>query len=144
MILVLRTGDEAVLDRVAPDVFDNAIDPRAAAAYLADPRHHIAVAVEDGQVVGFASGVHYFHPDKPSPELFINEVGVSPGYRSRGIGKAVLAALLDEGRALGCSGAWVLTDSDNSVAKRLYTTSGGHGSEGAEVMFDFDFEEPGR
>jgi len=27
----------------------------------------LAVAVEDGRVVGFVSAVHYVHPDKPRP-----------------------------------------------------------------------------
>ena len=76
-IRVLRQGDEAVLANVAPEVFDNPIDPQMTAEFLADPRHHIAVAIDGGVVVGFASGVHYVHPDK-RPELWINEVGVAP------------------------------------------------------------------
>ena len=40
----LGPGDASVLDEVAPDVFDNAIDPRGTAEFLADPRHHLAVA----------------------------------------------------------------------------------------------------
>lgn len=58
----------------------NPIDPTWSAEFLRDPRHHIAVAIEDGVVVGIASGVHYLHPDKP-PELFVNEVGVAPAFR---------------------------------------------------------------
>jgi hypothetical protein len=62
----LRPGDETVLDRVAPGVFDDPIDADGTRRFLADERHHIAVALEGALVVGFASGVHYFHPDKPS------------------------------------------------------------------------------
>ena len=40
----LGPGDASVLDEVAPDVFDNAIDPRGTAEFLADPRHHLGVA----------------------------------------------------------------------------------------------------
>ena len=36
----------------APDVFDNAIDPRWTAEFLADPRDHLAVAIINDQVVG--------------------------------------------------------------------------------------------
>jgi hypothetical protein len=43
-IRILGLEDAAVLDRVAPGVFDNAVDPRWAAEFLADSRHHLAVA----------------------------------------------------------------------------------------------------
>jgi aminoglycoside 6'-N-acetyltransferase I len=59
------------------------------AEFLRDERHHLAVAIEDETVVGFASGVHYVHPDKPA-ELWINEVGVAPSHHRRGIGKPLL------------------------------------------------------
>ena len=76
-IRILGPGDAAALDRVAEGVFDNAVDPRWTAEFLADSRHHLAVAVDDGRVVGMASAVHHVHPDKP-PELWIDEVGVAP------------------------------------------------------------------
>src|SRR5437773_1610012 len=47
-------------------------------------------------VVGFASGVHYIHPDKP-PELWINEVALAPTRRRRGLGTAVLKSLFEVG-----------------------------------------------
>jgi aminoglycoside 6'-N-acetyltransferase I len=136
-IKILRRGDAAVLDNVAPDVFDHAIDPLAAEAFVADARHHIAVAIDAGVVVGFASGTHYFHPDKPVPELFVNEVGVSPDYQRRGVGKATLGALLELGRALGCEQAWVLTDRTNVAAMRLYAGSGGSEATSDPTMFSF-------
>ena len=139
-IRVLGSNDEAVLERVADDVFDHAIDPAAAATFLADPRHHIAVAIDDGWVVGFASGVHYLHPDKPRPELFVNEVGVAESHQRRGIGKAVLSALLAHGKALGCGVAWVLTDRDNVAAMRLYESAGGTEPGHDQVMFSFELD----
>ncbi|HVJ21494.1 MAG TPA: GNAT family N-acetyltransferase [Polyangiaceae bacterium] len=137
---ILAQGDEAVLERVADDVFDDPIDLPAMAEFLADPRHHIAVAIDDGLVVGFASGVHYVHPDKKRPELFVNEVGVADSHQGRGIGKAVLGALLEQGRALGCAVAWVLTDRDNVPAMRLYTSTGGTEPGHDHVMFSFELD----
>jgi ribosomal protein S18 acetylase RimI-like enzyme len=123
-IKVLRRGDESILTRVAPGVFDNPIVSELAAEFLADNRHHIAVAIEDGLVVGFASAVHYVHPDK-RPELWINEVAIAATHRRRGLGKAVLEALLDLGRALNCTEAWVLTDQSNLAAMKFYAALGG-------------------
>jgi len=142
VVRVLDSGDAPVLERVAPEVLDRGIVPRLAAEFLADPRHHIAVAVEDGLVVAFASGVHYVHPDKPA-ELWINEVGVSPAHRRRGLGAAVVGALLDEGRRLGCVNAWVLTDRSNEPAMALYASCGGAAAAGDTVMFEFPLRPSG-
>ena len=123
-IKVLHRGDENVLMNVAPVVFDNPIDTELTKEFLEDPRHHIAVAIDNGLVVGFASGVHYIHPDKP-PELWINEVGLAPTHRRRGLGKAVLKALFEVGRAQNCTVAWVLTYRTNVAAMALYSSVGG-------------------
>jgi len=140
-VRLLGAGDEAVLSRVAPDVFDEPIDPALTREFLSDPRHHIAVAIDDGVVVGFASGVHYIHPDKPA-ELFVNEVAVAPSHHGRGLGKAVMAALLGAGRAHRCSVAWVLTDRSNAAANALYRAAGGaegeEGLSGDMVGYAFD------
>lgn len=124
IVRILGPDEAAVLDHVAPDVFDDAIDPRWTAEFFADPRHHLAVAMDDGQVVGFASGVRYVHPDKP-PELFINEVGVAPTHQGRGLARKLMRTLMDHGRALGCVQAWVGTEHDNTAANRLYASVGG-------------------
>jgi ribosomal protein S18 acetylase RimI-like enzyme len=123
-IRLLTSADKGVLDTVAEGVFDNPVDQALAAEFLADPRHHICVAVEDGLVVGFASAVHYVHPDKPT-ELWINEVGVAPAFQRRGLAKAILQKLLSHARSLGCTEAWVLTDDDNAPARTLYRSAGG-------------------
>ena len=132
---MLGPNDGSVLENIAPEVFDYAIDPRLAAEFLADPRHHLAVALDRGTVVGMASGVHYVHPDK-QPELWINEVGVAPTHQGRGVGRGVVRALCDHGRALGCTEAWVLTDPENTAARRMYAAAGGEESP-LQVMVTF-------
>ena len=123
-IRVLEAGDEALLVNAIPGVFDNPVVPALAREFLADPRHHMVVAVIDGRVVGFASAVHYVHPDKPA-ELWINEVGLAPPFRRRGLGRQLLQRLFRVGTALGCSEAWVLTDRANPGAQALYASVGG-------------------
>lgn len=63
-VRILKPKDAHVLERVALGVFDNRFDPELSAEFLADPRHHLAVAIDDGTVVGMASAVDYVHPDK--------------------------------------------------------------------------------
>ncbi|MGD1027428.1 GNAT family N-acetyltransferase [Candidatus Binatus soli] len=130
-IKVLRPGDDSILMNVAAEVFDNPIDADLTREFLEDPRHHIAVAIDNGLVVGFASAVHYVHPDK-RPELWINEVGLAPSHRRSGLGKAVLKALLEVGRTRNCTLAWVLTDRSNVSAMELYSSVGG--TEGADGL----------
>ncbi len=141
-IRILGSDDEALLARAAADVFDNDIDPAFSAEFLGDPRHHLAVALDAGLVVGFASGVHYVHPDKP-PELWVNEVGVAPSHRRRGLAKQLLRALFARGRELGCREAWVLTSPANGAAVRLYEAAGGVDLADPPVMFTFRLDAAG-
>ena len=136
-IKVLGPQDAGILAALAPDVFDDPIDVGRAREFLADPRHHLAVAVDDGQVVGFVSAVHYLHPDKPHPELWINEVGVAETHRRRGLGTRLLHSVLAVARGLGCAEAWVLTDRANTAAMRLYTAAGSTEAPSDHVMFTF-------
>ena len=138
-VRLLGPGDGAVLERVAADVFDDPVDPSWSGEFLADPRHHLAVAIDGGLVVGMASGVHYVHPDK-APELWVNEVGVAATHRQRGIGKRLLAALFARGRELGCGAAWVLTEIDNGEARALYAAAGGRETTERPVMFEFTLD----
>lgn len=123
-IRVLGRDELAVLDSVAEDVFDHPVERRWAAEFLADPRHHLAIALAGGVVVGMASGVHYVHPDKP-PELWVNEVGVAAPYQNQGVGRRLLRALFARGREVGCGKAWVGTEIGNTAARRLYRAVGG-------------------
>jgi aminoglycoside 6'-N-acetyltransferase I len=135
-IRILGPGDERTLGHVAPGVFDHDVNPALAAEFLNDPRHHLAVALDGGLVVGFASAVDYIHPDKPR-ELWINEVGVAPSHQRQGMGRRLLLAILDVGRGLGCRDAWVLTSPANGPAVRLYESAGGSDMEDAPSMFTF-------
>jgi len=139
-IRVLQRGDAAVLDHTAPDVFDYPIDRRWTSEFFSDPRHHLVVALDDELVVGFASAVHYVHPDKP-PELWINEVGVAPSYQRQGLGRDLLTALLQHGVTLGCVQAWVLTSPSNTAAQRLYGSLGGRAEPEPSVLFEFSLKE---
>lgn len=138
---ILGPGDGGLLERVAPDVFDNPVDARWSEEFLADARHHLAVALAGGRVVGMASGVHYVHPDKP-PELWINEVGVTPAHRRQGIARRLLQALFERAQALGCAQAWVATEVTNGPARRLYAAAGGE--EAGVVVVSFRLGDTSR
>jgi ribosomal protein S18 acetylase RimI-like enzyme len=98
------------------------------------------VAVEDGLVVGFVSAVHYVHPDKPRPELWINEVGVAETHQRRGLATRLLHAVFAVARSLGCTEAWVMTDRANTAAMRLYAAAGSAAAPTDHVMFTFPLD----
>jgi aminoglycoside 6'-N-acetyltransferase I len=141
-IVTLGPGDEGVLNRVAPGVFDGPVSAALVREFLCDARHHLAVALDGDLVVGMASGVHYVHPDKP-PELWINEVGVAPTHRRRGLGRRVVSALLESAGAHGCTQAWVLTEPGNGAARALYRAAGGVETPVAPVMFELPIGKHG-
>lgn len=135
-IRLLLPHERAVLDRVAPGVFDAPVVPRWRDEFLDDSRHHLVVALHGELVVGFVSAVHYVHPDKP-PELWINEVGVAPSHQQQGVGRRLLERVLAHGASLGCVQAWVLTSPTNVAAQRLYASSGGNPAAELSVLFEF-------
>lgn len=139
-IRLLGPGDADLLQRVAPGVFDDPVQPHLTRAFLDDERHHICVACEDGVVVGMVTAVDYVHPDK-APQLWINEIGVAPSCQRRGIGRKLLDAMLEHGRTLGCTEAWLGTEDDNVAARRLYERAGGEPEE--FVLYSFRLQ-PGQ
>jgi len=141
-ILLLGPNDVILLDRLAPEVFDHDVQPDWCADFLADPRHHLVVARADDVVVGMASAVDYIHPDK-APQLFINEVGVSPAYRRQGIGRRLVERLVELATELGCTEAWVLTDAENAPANRLYAAAGADVPPAQSLMYTIQIRRGG-
>lgn len=139
---LVTEANRALLDRVDEDVFDHPVRPEYVSAFLANPASLLAVAVADGAVVGMASGFVYAHPDKPL-QLFVNEVGVAERLHRRGVGAAVLDALLRRGRELGCREAWVATEVDNAAARGLYRAVGGVEDDDRAVVYTYALTDAG-
>jgi aminoglycoside 6'-N-acetyltransferase I len=125
-IEVRRVGasDAAVLTRIADDVFDYAVSPAVLAEYLAAPGHYLVVALDGGEVVGQAAAMLHRHPDERPQELYVDELGVAPSHRRRGIARVLLDELFALARELGCREAWVGTEHDNVAATALYESRG--------------------
>ena len=126
-----------MLVNIAMGVFDDPIVADRTREFLDDPRHHLLVALDNELVVGFVSALHYIHPDKPQPELWINEIGVASTHRERGVAKALLRSLLNLGQSVGCNEAWVLTERSNTAAMALYSAIGGTASTDEPVVFAY-------
>ena len=120
---MLRPGDDGLV-AAASHLFDGPARPDATARFLAEAGHHLLIAYEGGQAVGFVSGVEVTHPDKGT-EMFLYELAVDEPFRRRGIGRALVERLAALARAAGCYGMWVVTDDDNEAARATYEGTGG-------------------
>jgi ribosomal protein S18 acetylase RimI-like enzyme len=139
-IRLLTLQDVAVLDRVAEGVFDRTVERSLAEQYLGTPNNYLVVALESGLVVGIASASARGHPDK-ALQLFVSEVGVCDGMRGRGIGKRLMARLLQLARSIGCRDVWVATEESNAAARAMYTSLRGREDEERAVVYTWRLAE---
>lgn len=121
-IFLAEPHHAALFDTVHEDVFDGPVIPEHLASFLADPKQHIIVAIDAGQMCGICSGMHHHHPDK-APDMWINELSVATPWRRRGIATQMIGALRDLGAALGCREVWVVAD-PTDMAEGFYTSLG--------------------
>jgi ribosomal protein S18 acetylase RimI-like enzyme len=112
-------GDAVLFERIAPDVFDDAVEPTRLSAYLAAPGHIMLVALHEGEIVGQIAAVVHRHLDLPT-ELYIDNLGVTSALQRRGIARRLTTAMFEIGRELGCAEAWVATEPDNVPARAHY------------------------
>ncbi|MCH1556925.1 MAG: GNAT family N-acetyltransferase [Pseudomonadales bacterium] len=138
-LIELSAESCVLLNQVASEVFDFAVDPIQLAAFIEDPRHVMVLAVKDRWVVGMGSAVEYFHPDKP-PQLWINEVGVGVDYRGHRIGVMITEWLIHRAKALECSAVWLATEADNASAERCYQRVQPRPTSSSVVMYDFKID----
>lgn len=117
----LNDATKELLENVAPDVFDHDICPASVEAFVNCPRHVMVLAVDAGQVVGMASGVEYFHPDKPR-QFWVNEVGVTPERQNEGIGRTLVQALISVAEERSCVYAWLGTEQTNAAGNRCFSS----------------------
>lgn len=138
-IVAVEDSNASLLNNLAPDVFDHPILPEQLLSFLADERHFLFVAVEGDRVVGMASAVEYFHPDK-KPQVWLNEVGVTPSYRRRGIGRRLVQAVIDAGRGRGCVHAWLGTAADNTAGQACFGSVPGGERPEAFYLYEWDLD----
>jgi ribosomal protein S18 acetylase RimI-like enzyme len=139
-VMLLTARDLSVLERIEADVFDNPIELQWAAQYLSNPGNLLAVAVQQNVVVGMASAIAYLHPDKPL-QLFINEVGVAERCQKQGVGRRLMDALLERGKLVGCTEAWVATEENNLAARALYGAAKGVQDQARAVVYTWTLEQ---
>jgi len=119
----IRRVSDGVVPEPLDEVFDDTFSPDLLARRAEVDGHLLVVAIADGRTVGQVAGIIQHLAHKPS-ELHLENVGVAPSHRRRGIAAAMVTEALAWGRELGCDEAWVATEVDNDAANELYTSLG--------------------
>lgn len=78
----------------------------------------------DAQPIGMVSGQLVFSTAEGAPSLWVEDLIVAPEHRGRGVGRALLDAVLKWGRAHDATRAQLLVDLDNSSALSFYAHQG--------------------
>lgn len=121
-IFLAEPHHAALFDGVHEDVFDGPVIPESLTSFLADPKQHIIVAIDAGQMCGICSGMHHHHPDR-LPDMWINELSVATPWRRRGIATQMIGALRDLAIALDCREIWVVAE-PTDMAEGFYVSLG--------------------
>jgi GNAT superfamily N-acetyltransferase len=72
------------------------------AFFSSKPRAQVLLAVIDGQAIGLATYFSTFSTYLAKPGIWLDDLYVRGGYRSRGVGKALMAELARIAKGLGC------------------------------------------
>jgi ribosomal protein S18 acetylase RimI-like enzyme len=137
-IRILGPGDEDLLAAAVELADEGPIDSTQAARNLADEDLVGVVAVEDGAPVGFIYG--YVLRRFEAVSFFIYSVDVIERCQRRGIAKAMIQRLRDEGRTGRWDEMFVFTNASNPAGMALYRSAGGVSPPPDDVVM-FDFED---
>ena len=139
MVTIVRAaaGDvELVLG--AAELFDGPPVREHTLTFLNSPGHHLLLALDGDDAVGFVTGVEMTHPDKGT-EMCVYELGTREDRRREGIATALLTELTRLARERSCYGMWVGTEPDNAAAHATYLRAGFAGPESV-VNFERAFD----
>jgi ribosomal protein S18 acetylase RimI-like enzyme len=117
-IRLLGPDDVDVLDRVRPGTFAQDPDPVHAWAFLTTGVNATTVALSEGQVVGYATGIVIMHPNRPR-EFLVTDLGVHQEFRGRGLGTRLVERLRNVAAERGCESMAMLSESSNGGAQRV-------------------------
>ncbi|MGH1424646.1 MAG: GNAT family N-acetyltransferase [Pseudooceanicola sp.] len=126
-----------LLDRIAADVFDDVIQNDHLVAMTETGTHVLLVALDEGCVVGQCLGMVHHGPDR-APMLYIDNLGVTPSHRRRGIGGALVQTMIQAGRDAGCTTGWLGSDPQSDTAEPFYRALGFSMQAAMFAEFDLD------
>lgn len=121
-VLALLAREDPDFDLDGEGARETPLASREASAFLSDPDLLTWAAFAGEEVVGFVF-CHVLRMRKePARELLLYEIGVRSRWRRRGVGRRLVAAMVEWMRAEGIVTAWVLAG--HAGAERFYEACG--------------------
>jgi GNAT superfamily N-acetyltransferase len=118
---VLWAGYNAFYGREGPTALPDAVTQQTWARLLdaAEPMHAL-VAEVDGEVVGLAHIIIHRSTSRAADVCYLQDLFTDPARRGQGVARALIEAVYQRARELGCCRVYWQTKADNTVARRLY------------------------
>ena len=122
----LESGDRTQWERLFRGYLDfyertleDAAFDRAWEAFALDEVMHARGGWLDGRLVGI---VHFLeHASTTGPDVcYLQDLFTDPQARGRGVGGALIGAVVEAAKALGCGRVYWLTHHSNATARQLY------------------------
>ena len=135
----IRPGDERIAAQLE-GLLDEGMhwDTEQGLRFLADDETNALFLGEvDGVQAGFATANRLQRFDARRAEVLLYEIGVRDEYQRQGVGRALIAEVLDWAREVGADEVWVLADSDNTRACAFYAATGGEQFAPNSTMFTY-------
>ncbi|OZV79219.1 GNAT family N-acetyltransferase [Micromonospora echinospora] len=118
--VVALLADDVLGQSREATVVDEAYE-RAFADISADPRNHLVVAEQDGEVVGCLQVTYIPGLGRHGAErALVESVRVRADRRGAGIGRALMTWVVDRARERGCALVQLTTDKRRADAHRFY------------------------
>ena len=128
---VLWDGYNAFYERVGPSALPDAITQSTWQRFFDtyEPVHAL-VAEEDGQLLGLVHYLYHRSTTHIGPNCYLQDLFTAEAARGKGVGRALIDAVIDISKAAGCGRVYWHTRDTNVTAQRLYNQV----AEGGGVM----------
>ena len=116
-------------DSIADFVADQ-LSEAAFAGHLADPDHHVRLAVDRAdEPVGYSLAIHGVLAEAPEPwraerTTYLSKLYVAPEFHGAGLAGALFDAVRTASVDDGCTAIWLGTNRENLRAQRFYAKCG--------------------
>ncbi|MGE4559579.1 MAG: N-acetyltransferase family protein [Desulfobulbus sp.] len=99
---------------------DTSKQRRGLSLMLGNEHGRVLVAESEGRVQGMCTGQLVISTAEGGPSVLVEDMSVFPGYRGKGIGRALLAALIEWAKERGATRMQLLADKNNQPALEYY------------------------
>ncbi len=103
---------------------------------LSDKNFFVITAAHNQKIIGGLTAYILNKYNKPKPEVFLYDIGVTPSFQRQGVGRLLLHHLKEYCKKMNFEMFFVQADGDDSDAIAFYKASKGKPSE----VINFDFE----